>query len=228
MEDHTTEPHQKFKSRTDDELGVHVLEDIAEHGAAYTEWCVKTFNSIAEKIEAIDGLMTLDERQGAAMKMSKGAVAYVLMDTARKVTWHTKAFRDPVRLNALTEENTLVFSEAYLRAVDNLFGEILTTLEKTNAGSPADLACNKALREHYIAPLREISHQLDFQLVYNVFADSNLSGDASKPDWHELVERGGPKRPPRGPGGGPNNGGTPKGALVPFPSLMTDATARAA
>lgn len=226
----TTNGTKLFKSRTDDEFGVHILEDIAEHSnPVWRAGLLHMFADLGETLVEIDMLLAHDMKQAAAMKKSRGVIVAVNNENARKIKWTARAFRDPIRLAQLTHDGDYSLSEAYLNNISRFFEELLKDLRITHRnGGEADLACNKGLRRFYINSLRTISHDMDFELVYNVFANSNLSGDASKPDWHSLIDNG-PKKPPSGPrGGGPNNGGTPKGALVPFPSLNTSAVAKAA
>lgn len=237
-----TNSQQKFKSRTDDEFGVHVLEDISQQIAeggewgmrnlevgSAEEWFMERFEEIAAKLQTIDTLLALDTSRGKEMKQSRGAVVCVMPELANKVAWFTRAFRDPIRLAKLTVDSDAFFSEAYLNAVYHSLDAIAEQLEITaEGGGVADLACNKGLRQFFIKSLREISYDLDFELVYNVFANSNLSGDQSKPSWESLIDNG-KKKPPTPPrGGGPNNGGTPKGALVPFPQQHAVAVAKVA
>ena len=226
----TTNDTKLFKSRTDDELGVHILEDIAGHSnQAWKTDLLNMFADLGETLVEIDTLLAHDMKQAATMKKSRGVIVAVNTENARKIEWTARAFRDPIRLAQLTHDGDYSLSEAYLNKILNFFAVIRNDLRIAHQnGGEADLACNKGLRRFYINSLRTISHDMDFELVYNVFANSNLSGDASKPDWHSLIDNG-PKKPPPGPrGGGPNNGGTPKGALVPFPSLNTNAVAKAA
>lgn len=227
----TTNDTKLFKSRTDDEFGVHILEDIAEHNSdsAWRAGLLHMFADLGETLVEIDTLLAHDMKQAAAMKKSRGVIVAVNTENARKIEWTARAFRDPIRLAQLTHDGDYSLSEAYLNNISRFFEELLKDLRITHRnGGEADLACNKGLRRFYIDSLRTISHDMDFELVYNVFANSNLGGDASKPDWHSLIDNGA-KKPPSGPrGGGPNNGGTPKGALVPFPSLNTNAVAKAA
>lgn len=235
-----TNTSQKFKPRTDDEFGVHVLEDIAQQIAGggewgmrnfevggATDWFMERFEEIAAKLQTIDTLLTLDTSRSNEMRQSRGVLVAVQPSHAKQVTWFTRAFRDPIRLAKLTEDAS--FCEAYLNAVYHSLDGITEQLEITaDSGGMADLACNKGLRQYFINSLREISYDLDFELVYNVFANSNLSGDQSKASWESLIDNG-KKKPPTPPrGGGPNNGGTPKGALVPFPQQHTVAVAKAA
>lgn len=235
-----TNAPQKFKSRPDDEFGVHVLEDIAQQIAdggewamrnfevgSATSWFMERFEEIAAKLQTIDTLLALDTSRAKEMKESRGVAVCVMPELAKQVTWFTRAFRDPIRLAKLTEDAS--FSEAYLNVVNRCLDSIAQQLEITaDSGGMADLACNKGLRRFFIKSLREISYDLDFELVYNVFANSNLSGDQSKPSWESLIDNG-KKKPPTPPrGSGPNNGGNPKGALVPFPQQHTIAVAKAA
>jgi hypothetical protein len=222
---------QKFRSKTDDELGIHILEDIAAELLAdktgrVSNNLTQAFAGIGADIQQIDTLLALDSSQGKAMHASRGVAVSISPKDSKEVEWLVRAFRDPVRIGKLTFDSTIPFSSAYVVEVATALSKIRVLLEATaEGGGEADLACNRGLRQYHLKSLKLLSHDLDFELVYNVVANSNLSGDPTKPDWHELIDNG--TKPPRKPphGSGPNNGGTPKGALVPFPQQMTVAVA---
>lgn len=222
---------QKFKSKTDDELGIHVLEDLAAEIARDTIGRIRSnldrvFSEIGENLQRIDSLLALDSSCGKEMRASRGVAVSINPKESKEVEWLVRAFRDPIRIGKLTFDNTIPFSSAYVvevgSALENVRQQLVFTAEN---GGEADLACNRGLRQYYLKSLRLLSYDLDFELVYNVFANSNLSGDPTKPEWHELIDN--TTKPPRKPphDSGPNNGGTPKGALVPFPRQMTVAVA---
>lgn len=226
----TDTPTAKFRSRSYDEFGLHILEDIAQNISTAEQYYLDMFAEIGGCLGEIDALLEHDVQQTSVMKKSRGVMITVDPANANEVKWTVRAFRDPVRLVKLTYDGRRPVSEAYLRRVSEHLCLIRDDLHRTAAGGgAADLACNKGLRRFFIESLRLISHDLDFELVYNVYANSNLTGDTSKPDWRDLIDYD-KKNPPTKPrGGGPNNsGGTPRGAHAPLTYLHTDAVAKQA